>query len=96
MDKKVFLTIFIGLTAIWNLGFQCDLAAQDKPLRIYGPEGPFAPMKDCANLFNRVQGVKTEVLTGSGSNWIGGAKEDADVIYEETEYKLSQFMMRHP
>lgn len=93
---KVLLTILIGLTVIGALDDPCNLGAQDKPLRIYGPEGPFAPMKECADLFYRVHGVKTEVLTEAGSNWIGEAKKDADVVYEETEYRLSQFMTRNP
>jgi accessory colonization factor AcfC len=96
MIKKPFFTILISMTVVWCLGFQCDLDAQDKPLRIYGPEGPFAPIKECADLFYWVQGVKTEVLTSPGSGWIAQAKEDADVVYEETENRLSQFMMRHP
>jgi len=96
MTKNVFLKAFLGLTALWSFGFHCDLCAQDKVLRIYGPEGPFSPMKDCADMFYRVHGVKTEVLTGAGSNWIAKAKEEADIVYEETENRLSQFMMRHP
>jgi len=47
-------------------------------------------------MFYRIHGVKAEVLTGPGSSWITRAKEDADVVYEETEYQLSQFMTRHP
>jgi accessory colonization factor AcfC len=96
MKKKTLLTVLVGLTVLWPLGFQCDLVAQDKPLRVYGPEGPFAPMKECAEMFYRVHGVKVEVITGPRSNWIPRAKEDADVIYEETEYRLSQLMTRHP
>ena len=96
MIKKVFLSMLVGLTVIWSLGFQCDLGAQDKPLRISGPEVPFAIMTECAEMFTRIYGIKTEVLTGPGLNWIARAKEDADVVYEETEYRLSQFMMRHP
>lgn len=96
MKKKTLLTVLVGLTVVWSLGFQCDLGAQDKLLRIYGPEGPFAPMKECAEMFYRVHGVKAEVITAPGSDWIPRAKEDADVIYEETEFRLSQFMMHHP
>jgi accessory colonization factor AcfC len=95
MSKKAFLTILIGMSVGGVLGFQCNLSAQDKPLRIYGPEGPFAPMKECAEMFYRAHGIRAEVLTGPGSNWIIRAKEDADVVYEETEYQLSQFMTRH-
>ncbi len=96
MVKKVFLTALIGLTVIGGLGYPGNLGAEDKPLRIYGPEGPSAPMKECAELFYRGYGVKTEVLTGAGSNWIAEAKKDGDVVYEETEYRLSQFMTRNP
>ena len=96
MIKKFFFTILIGLTFLGGLNDPGTLAAQDKPLRVYGPAGPFAPMKECAELFYRVHGVKTEVLTGAGSNWMGEAKKDADVVYEETEYRLSQFMARNP
>ena len=96
MIKKVFFTILIGLNFLGGLNDPATLAAQDKPLRVYGPEEPFAPMKECAELFYRVHGVKTEVLTGAGSNWMGEAKKDADVVYEETEYRLSQFMTRNP
>ena len=96
MFKKDFLTILIGAIVLWGFAFENCLSAQDKPLRIYGPEGPFAPMKECAEMFYRIHGVKAEVLTGSGSSWIIKAKEDADVVYEETEYQLSHFMTRHP
>ncbi len=96
MIKKIFLTILMGMTVGVGLGFPCDLRAQERPLRIYGPEGPFAPMKECAEMFFRIHGVKTEVLTGPGSTWITRAKEDTDVVYEETEYQLSHFMTRHP
>ena len=96
MIKNGFLTILMGLTVIGGLAHPGSLGAQDKPLRIYGPEEPFGPMKECADIFYRVHGIKTEVLTGVGSNWIGEAKKDADVVYEETEYRLSQFMTRNP
>jgi accessory colonization factor AcfC len=96
MTKKSFLPILIGMIVLWGLCFENCLNAQEKPLRIYGPEGPFVPMKECADIFYRVHGVKTEVLTGPGTHWITRAKEDADVVYEETEYRLSQFMTRHP
>lgn len=96
MFKNGLLTILIGAIVLWGFSFGSCLSAQDKPLRIYGPEGPFTPMKECAEMFYRIHGVKAEVLTGSGSSWIIKAKEDADVIYEETEYQLSHFMIRHP
>jgi accessory colonization factor AcfC len=96
MTKRAFLTILIGLTFVWGSAFQCDLAAQEKPLRIYGPQGPFAAMTECAEIFARTNGVKAEVLSGPGAKWITQAKEDADVIYEETEDRLTQLMSQRP
>ena len=93
--RRVFRVPLATVALLWGLSFHCSLWAQDSVLRIYGPEGPFAPMRECAALFYRVQGAKAEVLTGPGSTWIAGAKEEADIIYEETENRLSQFMMRH-
>ena len=94
--KKVLFKTLTGLMVMGILTSHCNLGAQNHVLRIYGPDGPFAPMKECADLFHRVRGVKTEVSTGAGSNWIAKAKEEADIVYEETENRLSQFMMRHP
>jgi accessory colonization factor AcfC len=96
MKKRAFLPIFIGLTFAWGSAFQCDLAAQEKSLRIYGPQGPFAAMTECAEMFARASGVKAEVLTGPGAKWIAQAKEDADIIYEETEVRLAQLMSHRP
>jgi hypothetical protein len=96
MKKRIFLIILFGTLGLWYLGFGDCLSAQEKPLRIYGPEGPFAPMKECAEMFARIYGVKTEVLTGPGIQWMAKAKEVADVIYEETEHSLTHFMTRHP
>jgi accessory colonization factor AcfC len=96
MTKRAFLTILIGLTFIGGSTFLCALAAQEKPLRIYGPQGPFAAMTECAEMFARTHGVKAEVLTGPGGKWITQAKEDADIIYEETEDRLTQLMSQRP
>jgi len=94
MMRRAFLTILI--VSVWASGFRCGLAAQEKPLRIYGPQGPFAAMTECAERFARAYGVKTEVLTGPGTKWITQAKEDADIIYEETEGRLTQVMSERP
>jgi accessory colonization factor AcfC len=95
MIKETLLAILMCMTVPWAFGYESLLSAQEKPLRIYGPEGPFAPIRECAELFSRTHGIKAEVLTAPESNWIKEAKEDADVVYEETEQRLSRFMMRH-
>lgn len=65
-------------------------------MRIYGPEGPADAMRECAEMFSRIRGVKTEVITGPGEKWIKQAREDADVVYEETEHGLIRFMTHYP
>jgi accessory colonization factor AcfC len=96
MIKKAFLTILTSMIALWAFALGSCLSAQEKPLRIYGPEGPSAPIRECADMFFRVYGTKAEVLTGPANKWVTQAKEDADIIYEETEYMLTQLMSHRP
>jgi accessory colonization factor AcfC len=80
------------------LGFpgERSIFAQEGGLRIYGPQGPSAPMKECAEIFSKKYGTKAEVLTGPGPTWISRAREEADIVYEGAEYCLTRFMGQYP
>jgi len=95
MAKKTCLMIFFWTIAILGFGSESSLLAQEKGLRIYGPEGLSAPMKECAGMFSKKYGVQAEVLAGAEATWIAGAKQEADVIYEGSEYMLTQFIANH-
>jgi accessory colonization factor AcfC len=92
MAQKTCRGIFFLAVAILGLGFESSILAQEKGLRIYGPEGLSAPMKECAEMFSKKYGIKAEVLAGPEATWIAGAKQEADVIYEGSEYMLTQFI----
>ena len=93
--KMIFMTGLIGL--VWAWGSLFSLAqAQEKVLRIYGPGGPLAPMKECAELFSKAEDIQVQVTAGPESKWIDQAKQDADLIFGGAEYMLSQFMLKYP
>jgi accessory colonization factor AcfC len=77
-------------------GLQGPVWAQQGPLRIYGPDGVFAPMKECAELFSQRSGIEVSVVTAPGAGWIAQARQDADIVYEETEFMLTKFMVTYP
>ena len=72
-----------------------ELPAQGIALKVCGPEGPAAPMKECAGIFTKLQGQRVEVMAGPEALWTARAKNDADVIYGGAEYMLSRFISDH-
>ena len=95
MTRKTCLLIFFWTIAILGSGSESSILAQEKGLRSYGPEGLSAPMKECAEMFSKNHGIRAQVLAGPEPTWITGAKQEADVIYEGSEYMLSQFIANH-
>jgi accessory colonization factor AcfC len=96
MVKKGLTMSMILMLFFVCIGSNKFLWAQDKILNIYGPGGPLGPMKECAEIFLKIQGLKVEVTAGPESKWIAQAKQNADVIFGGAEYMLTDFMMRHP
>ncbi len=95
MTRKTSLMIFLGILAILGFFPESSILAQEKGLRIYGPEGLSAPFKECAQMFSKKYGIKAEVLAGPEATWTARAKQEADVIYEGSEYMLTQFVANH-
>jgi len=95
MAPKTCRMIFFLAVVILVVGPVSSILAQEKGLRIYGPEDVSAPMKECAEMFSKKHGIKAEVLAGPESIWVAGAKQEADVIYEGSEYMLTQFIASH-
>ena len=95
MALKTCGVIFFLAAAVLGLGSESPILAQEKGLRIYGPEGPSGPMKECAGMFSKKYGIKADVLAEPEAAWIAGAKQEADVIYEGSEFMLTQFIATH-
>lgn len=89
VPRLIVLTVLFGLLSL-------TAQAQEKGLHVYGPGGPLAPMKECAELFTKARGFPVLVTAGPEPNWIDQAKQNADLIYGGAEYMLSQFMLKHP
>ena len=69
--------------------------AAGQSLHVYGPGGPLAPMKECAELYQQKTGVKVQVTAGPEKAWIDSAQTDADVVFGGAEYMLTQFDLEH-
>jgi accessory colonization factor AcfC len=95
MTRKTYLMIFLWTLAIVGFVPESSILAQEKGLRIFGPEGLSAPMKDCAEMFSKKYGIQAEVLAEPEATWIARARQEADVIYEGSEYMLTQVIANH-
>ncbi len=65
-------------------------------LHVYGPGGPLAPMKECADLYKKQTGIDVLVTAGPEKQWFQSAQNDADLVYGGADYMLSQFALDHP
>jgi len=73
-----------------------DGGSRPEELRVYGPGGPLTPVRGCAERFARARGVKVVVDGGPEERWWPRAETDADVVFEASEYMLTDFDRRHP
>lgn len=71
-------------------------ATAEITLKVYGPGGPLAPMKECAERFQERTGIRVEVTGGPADEWVERALQDADVLYGGAEYMLTALAQKHP
>lgn len=88
MEIKLILPVYLFVIS--------GALAQTDTLRIYGPGGPYGPMKECAMQFGKTYNVQVSVMAGPETVWIDNAQENSDIIFGGAEYMLSQFNFRHP
>lgn len=65
-------------------------------LHVYGPGGPYLPMKECAALYAARFGVAVEVLKGQPELLVPAFSENGDVFYNGAEYMMDEFLAAHP
>ncbi|TLV01379.1 substrate-binding domain-containing protein [Dyadobacter luticola] len=68
---------------------------QTDTLFVYGPGGPSAAIKECADIFSKETRIPVVVNSGPETKWIEKAKKDADVVFGGSEYMLTQFAADH-
>lgn len=61
-------------------------------LNVYGPGGPAPAMKEAAEVFGKQTGTTVRVVAGPTPEWIGQARQDADVIYSGAEIMMTDFV----
>ena len=83
-----------SLTATFVLSLTSIAAGQT--LHVYGPGGPLAPMRECAEVYTKQTHIPVEVVAGPEDKWMTSAQGDADIIYGGAEYMLTQFEQKHP
>lgn len=91
MPKLPFL--FAAL-AIAGLAQVSGASAQTETLYAYGPGGPKPAMEEAATAFEKETGVKVAVTAGPTDEWLGEAKEKADIIFSGSENMMSDFIAK--
>lgn len=88
----------LALLLTFSLAPAFPAVAQPPPLtlRVYGAGGPLAPMQEAAQRFGERAGVRVVVVGGPRAEWIGQARQDADVLYEGAEYAMRIFASSEP
>lgn len=61
-------------------------------IHVYGPGGPLPAVKEAAAVFEKSSGKKVIVTAGPTSQWIGKAKDNADLIFSGFETMMSDFV----
>ncbi len=65
-------------------------------LHLFGPGGPYRPMRECADIFSQRKGVQIQITAGTPPQWIAAARQKGDLIYEGAEFMLNDFMRSYP
>lgn len=65
-------------------------------LRVYGPGGPLAPVQECGKVFAAEKGVQVRVDGGPEARWLEMAQADGDLLFDASEYQMTDFMRRRP
>jgi accessory colonization factor AcfC len=78
--KLIVLALAAALLGGWAMivEMKADDAA-GPPLRVYGPGGPYLPMRECAEAFSREFSIPVEVVKGQPDQIAGRAAMDGDV-----------------
>ena len=90
--KFFFISLMVLMTSL-NLA---QAQESKDTLYIYGPGGPFGPIKECAQIYGSQEKMTLLVFAGPDATWIQSAREHADIFFGGAEYMLTQFTLQHP
>jgi accessory colonization factor AcfC len=86
---KTFHSVALFVMSVSMLG--TAVFAQDV-LHVYGTEGPSPAVNEAAVAFGDDNDITVEVVSGSINEWLGQAKDNADVVFSSAEHVMSEFM----
>jgi accessory colonization factor AcfC len=66
------------------------------PLAVYGPGGPYEPVRACAENFSREFGIPVTVVKGQPEAIAQRVATDGDVYYGGAPYMMDDFIRAHP
>jgi accessory colonization factor AcfC len=66
--------------------------AQNDTIYVYGPGGPYPPIRELSEMFQQENNVKIVVTKGPANNWIQDAKSKAHLIYSGSEFMMTSFL----
>jgi accessory colonization factor AcfC len=66
--------------------------AQIDTVYIYGPGGPYPPIKELAEMFEYENNVRIIITKGPADNWIHQAKSNAHLVYSGSEFMMTGFL----
>ncbi|HVP67314.1 MAG TPA: substrate-binding domain-containing protein [Anaeromyxobacteraceae bacterium] len=84
------------VAAVGGAGAAAPDGGPQPELRVYGPGGPLTPVRGCAERFARARAVRVVIDGGPEERWWARAEKDADVVFEASEYMLTDLDRRHP
>lgn len=61
-------------------------------LHVYGPGGPAPAMMEAAKVYRAHTGTEVRVVAGPTKEWIGKAKDHADLVYSGAENMMTDFV----
>ena len=91
---KRFLTsmaLFLSIAATWST----PVIAQDV-INVYGPGGPAPAIQEAAKAFSAANQMTVNVVAGPTNQWIGKAKQDADIVFSGAENMMTDFAKALP
>jgi accessory colonization factor AcfC len=86
MKLQFFVCAFLLVTGLTH--------AQKDTVYLYGPGGPYPPIKELAEMFESKNAVKLVLTKGPAEGWIKQAKSNAHLIYSGSEFMMTDFLYR--
>ncbi len=95
--KLIVLALAVALLGGWAMF--AEMKTKDHagpPLLVYGPGGPYLPMRECAEAFSREFSIPVQVVKGQPDQIAERVATDGDVYYGGAPYMMEDFIRDYP